>query len=53
MSESSTGRFPAGFRRLDIGARREALRKTFAFPDDEWDSISCAPELFPLLDLMV
>ena len=53
MSESSTGRFPAGFRRLDIGARREALRKTFAFSSDEWDSISCAPELFPLLDVMV
>jgi len=53
MDEPRTGRLPAAFRKLDIGKRREALRSTFLFPEDEWSSISCAPELLELLDVMV
>lgn len=53
MGESRTGRLPAGFRRLDMGARREALRSAFVLSDDEWAGISCAPELHELLDVMV
>ncbi|HUI73274.1 MAG TPA: hydroxymethylglutaryl-CoA reductase, degradative [Spirochaetia bacterium] len=53
MDEPRIGRLPASFRKLDMGKRRDALRNTFAFSDDEWSSISCAPELLELVDVMV
>ncbi len=53
MEESGKGRLPAGFRKLRTDARREALRRTFAIPPDEWAGISCAPEQLELLDVMV
>jgi hydroxymethylglutaryl-CoA reductase len=53
MDESGKRRLPAGFRKLDAGARRGALRRAFAIPEDEWAGISCAPEQLELLDVMV
>ncbi len=53
MDASARGRLPAGFRKLDVGARRDALKKSFAFPAEEWEAISCGPELLDLADVMV
>jgi hydroxymethylglutaryl-CoA reductase len=53
MDESWAGGLPAGFRKLEMDPRRETLRRAFAFPDDEWDAISCGPRMLELLDVMV
>jgi len=47
------GRLPAGFRKLDLGARRDALRKAFDFPDDEWSAIAAEQNQLDLADVMV
>jgi hydroxymethylglutaryl-CoA reductase len=43
----------SGFHRHDLQKRREALRRSWAFPDDEWDSLSVTPALLEISDVMV
>ena len=53
MDTSEAGKLPAGFRKLDQEARRDALRNAFAFPEDEWSFLSCQSEVLELSDIMV
>ncbi|HUJ75278.1 MAG TPA: hydroxymethylglutaryl-CoA reductase, degradative [bacterium] len=53
MDQADRGRLPAGFRKLDAAARREALRGAFAIPEEEWAGISCTAEQLELVDVMV
>jgi hydroxymethylglutaryl-CoA reductase len=53
MDRGEKGRLPAGFRKLEAAARREAVRRACGLPEDEWAGISCAPDQLELLDVMV
>ena len=53
MDDSGKGRLPPSFRKLDVAARRAALRSAFPFPDDEWAGTAASPETLELLDVMV
>ena len=53
MDGSMSGQLPPGFRKLDIRARRDALKKSFDFSRDEWRAISCDQDELDLADVMV
>jgi hydroxymethylglutaryl-CoA reductase len=53
MDASMTEKLPAGFRKLDLAARRDALQRTFDLPGNEWGAISCGQEQLDLADIMV
>ena len=53
MEKAERDRLPAGFRKLDAAARREALRRAIPIPEDQWRGISCSAEQLELVDVMV
>ena len=44
---------PTGFHRLELQARREALRESFDIPSEEWEALTATPLLLDLADVMV
>jgi hydroxymethylglutaryl-CoA reductase len=52
-AHSTTGLLPAGFHRLELAARREALRGSFTIPAEEWEALAAPPLLMDLADIMV
>jgi hydroxymethylglutaryl-CoA reductase len=42
-----------GFHRHDLKARRDELKRLFAFDTEEWDALSAAPALLEISDVMV
>jgi hydroxymethylglutaryl-CoA reductase len=47
------GPLPAGFHKLQMEGRREALRECFAIPEGEWEGLAAPPLLIDLADIMV
>jgi hydroxymethylglutaryl-CoA reductase len=52
-AHAAGGRLPAGFHKLQMDGRREALREGFSIPAAEWEGLDAPPLLMDLADIMV